>query len=55
MGAVTPTIVKQVVQHRGFCVVRSVGDGHSQLDSPQDRVGDNSSTRGWVGMVVPGL
>jgi hypothetical protein len=55
MGAVTPTIVKQVVQHRGFCVVRSVGDGHFQLDSPQDRVSVNSSRQGWVGMVVPGL
>jgi hypothetical protein len=52
---VTPTIVEQVVQHRGFGVEGSVRDGHCRLDSPQDRVGDISSTRGWGGIVVPGL
>ncbi|WP_155729918.1 hypothetical protein [Mycobacterium avium] len=51
----TPTIVKQVVQHRGARVETSVGDGHFQLDSSQDRVSVNSSRQGWVGLVVPGL
>jgi hypothetical protein len=49
MGAMTPMIVKQVVQHRGVGVEGSVGGGQSQLDSPQDRVGVNSIRRGWVG------